>query len=284
MADGDAPAPADGVGQLADLVDVEMLEAGADIEMDIDIGVVFLRQLEDAVDLRRPVAIVAGRAADGPRAIVHAGDQVDVGLGHAAPAFLDEHAQIQIDRPGIVLRQLLQRLEAFHADIGVDLDMGAHMGDAVDQQGFQRGFGARVDVLDGEAGLDRRDPLHVVAAAVGRRRAAVQNARLVEMDMGFDQPGRDQAALGVEFLAVGRQPRLDGGDTAVGDGDIARRCVRRGTGDARVTYDQIERHVVSPVMFTALWPAAVQYPSAQPSFLGSDPPIKTPRSQSIQIA
>jgi hypothetical protein len=45
---------------------------------------------------------------------------------------------------------------------------------------------ARIYVLYGEAGLDRRDPYHVVAAAVRRRRAAVEDAGLVEVDVSLD--------------------------------------------------------------------------------------------------
>jgi hypothetical protein len=43
----------------------------------------------------------------------------------------------------------------------------------------------------------------VIGAAVRRRRATVEDARLVEMDVRLDQPGRDQPAGGIDRLAVG---------------------------------------------------------------------------------
>ena len=53
-------------GQLAHQRNVERLAAVADIEMNVDLGVEFARQLEDPADLPGMIGIVARRAADRP--------------------------------------------------------------------------------------------------------------------------------------------------------------------------------------------------------------------------
>ena len=219
--------------------------------MDIDIHIVLPRQFEDTVDLRRPVAVIAGCAADRPSALIQTGDKIGVGLGHTAPALLNEHAEVYVDRPAIILGELLQRLETLHPDIGVELHMGAHMGHAVNQQAFQRRLRARVHILDGKTGFDRGDPLHVIGATVRRGRAAVEDARLVEMDVGFDQARRHQAAAGIEFFAVCREAGCDRGDTAILHADIAERRVWRRPGDTRVAHNKIKCHS-SPRFVTVL--------------------------------
>ena len=60
-------------------------------------------------------------------------DEVFVGARHARPAFLQEDARLDVDRPRVVLAQLLDRVEADEADVGVDFDLSAHVRDAVQQ-------------------------------------------------------------------------------------------------------------------------------------------------------
>ena len=62
--------------------------------------------------------------------------------------------------------------------------------------------------------------------------AAVQDAGLVQVDMGLDEAGRHQAAVDVYFAALRRQSRLDGGDAPRLDADVDRRLVL-GASDAR---------------------------------------------------
>jgi hypothetical protein len=50
-------------------------------------------------------------------------DQVGVALGHTGPAFLQENAELEIDAPGVILRELLERIDALQPDIGIDLHM-----------------------------------------------------------------------------------------------------------------------------------------------------------------
>ena len=68
--------------------------------------------------------------------------------------------------------------------------MRAHVHGAVHERLLDGIAGARIDVVHREAGLDRGNAPHVIGAAVRRRRAAVENARFVEVDMRLDQPRR----------------------------------------------------------------------------------------------
>ena len=127
--------------------------------------------------------------------------------------------------------KLLQGLEAAQADVGIDLHVGAHVHRAVEDALLQGLRGPRMDVLHREPGLDRGHALHVVAGAAGGRGAPVDDARLVEVDVGLDEAGGDEAAFEVEGVGLGTDLRLDGGDPAAGDPDVHRRGVRPGAGD-----------------------------------------------------
>src|SRR5262249_60771642 len=56
-----------------------------------------------------------------------------------------------------------------------------------------------------------------------RRLAAVEDARLVEMDMRLDEAGADQAAAEIDAPAVGREILFHRRDRAFGDADVGRR-------------------------------------------------------------
>ena len=193
--------------------------AGIDVHVDVD--VVAPRQFEDAVDLAGVVDVVIGRAADHAGAAFQRPHQGGVGLRRRGQPLLRERADFQIDRPGIFLLQHRQRLDAFGADRQIDLGMGADAGGALLDAVLQRRLGADVDVFDGESRLDRLHPLHVVRVAAARfRRAAVDDAGLVEMDVGLDQPAAAQAALRVMGGRIGLKPWLNGGDLAIREADV----------------------------------------------------------------
>ena len=94
--------------------------------------------------------------------------------------------------PAVVLDQLLHALETAQSDAGIDLDMRAHPRRAVRDGAFERLAGALVHILDRESMLDRGDPRDRTGVAPLFRRAAVDDPRLVEMDVGLDKPGADQ--------------------------------------------------------------------------------------------
>ena len=47
------------------------------------------------------------------------------------------------------------------------------------------------------------------------------------MDVSFDKAGRDETTAEIDRLALGGEPRLDGGDLAAGDADVGQLAARR---------------------------------------------------------
>ena len=194
----DPPAVSVAFGQLADEVDVHFVGTGPDIEMDVHVPVELERELEDAPDLTGGVRVVPGCAAHDGGTPIERRDDVPVGLRHVGPALLREDAKLEIDGPGIVGRELPERLEGPKPDVRVHLHVGSDMRRAVENALLQRRGGPGVHVLDGEPGLDRGHPLHVVAGAPRGGCATVHDARLVEVDVGLDEAGRDQLPAEVD--------------------------------------------------------------------------------------
>jgi hypothetical protein len=105
--------------------------------------------------------------------------------------------------------------------------IGAHARGAVQDRLLQRPFRPRPHILDGESGLQRPDAFHRGDVATLFPTAALDDARLVEMDMRLNQPGTGEAAAGIEALARGAEPRRDGGNAPAGNADIDRLLFRR---------------------------------------------------------
>ena len=210
--------------------------------MDVDVAVVLERQLEDTPDLPGVVRVVSGCPTDHRGAPFKRRHHVPVGFGNVGPAFLGEDAQLQVHSPRVIGREPLQGLESPQAHVGVDLHVGAHVGDAVENALLQGLGGPRVDVLHRESRLDRGHPLHVVPGAARGRCAPVDDARLVEVDMGLDESGRYQPAAEVERVGGGLDVRVDGRDPAAGNADVHRRHVRVGTSDSSFSEYEIQAH------------------------------------------
>ncbi len=75
-------------------------------------------------------------------------------------------------------------------------------------------------------------------AEVGAGLAAVENAGLIEMDVGFDEPRRRQPPAETVALRRGRQVRLHGDNRSPGNADIDRIAP---AGDPYIMKRQIER-------------------------------------------
>ena len=268
VTDGDPPSVPMALGQLAHQVDVHLVGGGTDVEVDVDVAVVVERELEDAPDLSRVVRVVGGCSTDHRRASLQCRHHVAVGLRRVGPALLCEHAQLQIDRPRIVDGQRLQGLESAQTDVGVDLHVGAHVGDAVQDAPLQGLRGPRVDVVDREPRLDRGHPLHVVAGPARGRGAPLDDARLVEVDVGLDESGGDQAAVDVEGLGIRPDLRLDGDDPIAGEPDVHQRRVRIRAGDAGPVEHEVrfQAHASSSRPWTAATSARnLRQPALLPS-------------------
>ncbi len=208
--------------------------------MHVDLGIEVARDGKDAVDLRARVGVEIGRSPDRPRAAAQAFDQQFLGAGIVGEALLRKHAEFDIDRPGIVPRQLADGVEADHADPGIELDMGAHAHRAVRAAALQRPPRPRIDIFDGEIALDGRGFPDGFRDGALLDAAAVEDAGLVEMDVRFDQARHDKTARGIRLPYVGRQSRRDGGDRTAVDADVddAKLAILQ---DAGVPNDQIHQ-------------------------------------------
>jgi hypothetical protein len=156
MADDDAPAAPVFLGELAHLVDVHTLGRGADVEVQIDVDIELARELEDAPDLRRAVAVVARRAADDARTAAQRLDQQLVGAGIVRQAFLWKDADLDVDRSVVLGDERCDRFVAAHADARVHLHLGAHARRAMQDALLERARRARAHVFDRHAFLERR--------------------------------------------------------------------------------------------------------------------------------
>ena len=244
MPDGDPAAPFVFLGEIADQQRVEMLGRGAAVDMHVDIGIELARQFEDAMDLGGAVAVVAGRRADDPGAVLQRLDHQLVGAGIVGQAFLRHDAELDVDRPLVLVDERLDALEAAHPDLGIDLAMGAHAGGAVADAFLDGRRGPLEHVLDRHRVLDRRHALHgEVRHALGVVFAAAEDAGLVEMDMGIDEAGADEAAVALElFPGAAAQLRRYGRDAALHDADVRGRLIGRTVGEPHIAQDKVEIH------------------------------------------
>ena len=169
-------------------------------------------------------------------------DQQFFGAGIVGHPLLRKHAEFDIDRPGIVARQLLDRLKSDQSDAGVQFDMGPHPHRAMRNATLQRLSASRIDVLDGEAALGRRGFANGLGDRALLETATIKDAGLVEMNMRFDQAGNDEAAFRLQFGAIGRQRRRNGCDPLALDGniDIDEFAIAQ---DARVPDNQIHQFI-----------------------------------------
>ena len=224
MADHHAAAAAVPVGQFAHQMDVHRVRRVADVEMDVEVDVEFARQFEDAPDLPRLVGVVARRAAEHLCAAPQTFDQQLLRAGKADQPFLRKHADLDLDRPFVIGDQRLHALEAAHPDAGIDLDLRAHARRAMQDALLERGGRPRTHVLDRHVQLQRRHALHRAQGPPLLRRAAVDDTRLVEMDVRLDQAGAGEAAARIMDRRIGRERALDCHDAPIRDADVERRA------------------------------------------------------------
>ncbi len=123
--------------------------------------------------------------------------------------------------------------------------MRPHPRRAVQNALLQRLAGAAADVLHGEELLHRRDPLHLVRLAPDLRRAAVDDPRLVEMDVSLDEAGAGEPTAGFENLGIGRETASNGGDAAALDADIDR-LLSRLPAEAHIANDEVHARPLLP--------------------------------------
>src|SRR5690349_11553522 len=203
MPDRDTIFPADAIREIADLPRHDVVRRVAAISVYVDVHAEILRHRKYALDLCGTVLVVTRCATDDRRATFEPFHDVRFGAGNVRPAFLEEHADLEIDAPGVVLREAPDRIEAAKSDIRIDFHVRAHVHDAVQDGMLQRLASARVGVFLRERVFDGRYTLHVIRGApVFERRDAVEDARLVEMEMALHQSGRDEPRACIDARSV----------------------------------------------------------------------------------
>ncbi len=160
------------------------------------------------------------------------------------PSLLEKDTRLDIDRPGVIPAQLLNRLKAEEPDIGVHLDLGSHMGDPVQQTLLEGRLSTRVNIVRRKGVFDRCRTLHMVADhAVGLHRHAVDGHRLVEVEMAFNEPGRHQPTTGIVRLAITGKLWFYSHDETFQHANIDRGMIRAKTRKPCVSNDEIECHL-----------------------------------------
>jgi hypothetical protein len=150
--------------------------------------------------------------------------------------------------------------------------MRSHPGGSVLQRFLQCVAGPRVDILLGEGLLGRR---HLGNGFVERALLAIasaKQARLVEMNVGFDQSRRDEPAGQIlrRCICFGK-PGLDRNETAAVNADIDRTILA--TSDPCVSKNEIERHDAFLFVAWAIpaWPIAEKGRKAYSARLSGSP-------------
>ncbi len=204
----------------ADVVHIHAVGRRAEIEMHVDIDSELMRHLEHSIDLAGRVGVGVGRRPDHSTAALQAFDHELVGTRIVEQPLLRKDADFKVDGPGIVLDERQHALEAAQPDDRIDLQMGAHVGGALEDRLLQRARGTRMDILGCESLFrlgNLRDRFFEIAAVGG---TAVKDAGLVEMDMRLDKARRDETTAEIDRFALGGQLRLNRDDLAVLDPDV----------------------------------------------------------------
>ena len=137
VADRDPPAIAEAIGEPAHLIEVEFVRALAEVEVHVDIDIELASHREHAVDLAGGIAVRIGGGADDAGAAFQRLHHQLVGARIVEQPLLRKDADLQVDRPAVGLDQRQHAVEAPHADAGVDLQVGAHVGRALGDAGIE---------------------------------------------------------------------------------------------------------------------------------------------------
>src|SRR5579883_3048742 len=153
MADGHPPAIPVSLREVADIFYVHALGGVAQIEMHVDIDVVFARDREDPVDLPARIAVDIGNGAECAGTSTQSLDQQLLRTGIVEETLLRKGANLDVDRPCIISGELQDGVETTETDARIDLDVSPHQHRAIENAFFQRALCSCVDILFGEGAL-----------------------------------------------------------------------------------------------------------------------------------
>ena len=183
-------------------------------------------------------AVGVGAAADDVGTLLAGLDQQFLGAGIVGQAFLREYANFEVERPGVIALEGAYGVKALEPHARVGLDMGAHAGRALDDGFLQGALRARMNVGLGEGALGRGHRFDRFLERPALAIAALENAGLVEMDVGLDKAGDHQPAVELFLRRVGVDTGGDLDDAARADADVDQR--RIASGQPALTQDEIE--------------------------------------------
>src|SRR3954470_23722811 len=109
MADRNPPPIAEGFRLSANLAEIHAGGVKIEIEMKIDVEIEATRDIKDTRDLTMRVAVGVGASADQVRAGIARRDEQFLGAWIVEQPFLRKHADLQIDRPGVVALKAADR-------------------------------------------------------------------------------------------------------------------------------------------------------------------------------
>ena len=218
---GNPPLPAGALRPLDDLADVQVLGLVEEVHVKVGVHVEGFGQPEDDRDVLGRVGVVVGAAADEVAAHLQSLAQEPLGAGRLEDAFLGEGAELQLEGRPVLGPQRQHRLHAHESDDGIDLDVGPHGGRPGCHRQIEHAARALADVVHREAPLGLADQPDGLEGRGCRLGDALGQQGLVEVDVGFHQPGRDDPSPGVDRLAGGAGPAgLDGRDATVGQDEV----------------------------------------------------------------
>ena len=202
---------------------VRAIRVQVKICMEIGIGAERFGKIEDAGDMGGGIRVGIGATADEIGAVLERGADQHLSLGLVGQPFLDESAELDIDQVPVIGAERLQRLPRAEPGTRIDLDEAAHGDDAIEHRLLDDGLGTRIDVLDGEGGLGRRRFAHRFGERAGANRHAIEDRRLVEMDVALNKTSSKQITARLDTRRVAGDGRFDGGNPSARHADIHRR-------------------------------------------------------------
>ena len=146
---------------------------------------------------RMGVRVVVGAAADQVGAASQGLGEQRLRPGRPEDALLGEGAELEVDG-GSVLALEGERLEALEPDDGIDLDVASHGRGAGAHGRVEHPPRAGADVFHREASLGLGGHPQRLGHRAFEAGRALREQRLVEVDVGVDQPRREHATAAVD--------------------------------------------------------------------------------------
>jgi hypothetical protein len=213
---------------------VEVVGLVEEVHVEVHVHAEGLGQAEHDVDVLDGVGVVVGAAPDQIGPHLQRSPQQALRRRRLDDALLGEGAELEVDRRRVLGLERQQGLHAGEAHDRVDLHVRPHRGGAGGHRQVQGLAGPGLDVVGGERALGLADQSDGLLDRRRRGRDPRRQQRLVQVDVGFDQAGREQTPAGLDRLADRGRARhvpRDAGNAALGHGDIPQpRVVGQATG------------------------------------------------------